>query len=191
MPWAWQACGPILLFLPKASWWPLSGVWRGMGSTSPQGVVQPRAASPPPTSFPARWSSVCSRVLTASRLPGGGPQDCKFYLPAVAEPAEGWAARQAPSAAPGAHASCRLSGCRREEAGLSPDHHDHSLPSKGLQKPDNAWLPLAPGFFPSYLATQHRGESSLDLQISGLHCSARGHKGSVEQTLCLPKEFML
>lgn len=42
--------------------------------------------------------------LTASQR---WPQDCRSHLPVVAEPAEGWAARQAP----GAHASCRLSGC--------------------------------------------------------------------------------
>lgn len=40
-----------------------------------------------------------SRVLTDSQLLGGGPQDCKPHLPAFAQPAEGWAARQAPSAA--------------------------------------------------------------------------------------------
>lgn len=74
---------------------------------------------------------VCSRVLTASQLPSGGPQDCRSHLPAVAEPAEGWAARQAP----GAHANCRLSGCWGEGEGLSPDHQDHSLFSKGLQRP--------------------------------------------------------
>lgn len=143
-PEALQTCGPILLFLPKASWWPLVWCVAGMGNTTPQGVVQPRAASPPPTSFPARWSSVCSRVLTASQLPSGGPQDCRSHLPAVAEPAEGWAARQAP----GAHASCRLSGCWGEGEGLSPDHHDHSLLSKNLQTSTTHGFVL-PMIFPS------------------------------------------
>lgn len=107
----------------------------------------PEQLSLPPSSFRARWRSVCSRVLTASRLPGGGPQDYKPHLPAVAEPAEGWAARQAPTAAPGAHASCRLSRRWREGRG------SHQIPT-AIASPR---LCPAPGF-PGYLVPWHRGE---------------------------------
>ena len=102
----------------------------GNGEHNPSGYRSTQSSSPPPTSFPARWSNAYSRVLTASQLPSGGPQDCRSHLPAVAKPAEGRAARQAP----GAHANCRLSMLGEGE-GLSPDHHDHSLFSKGLQTP--------------------------------------------------------
>lgn len=113
----------------------------------------------PLASFPARWRSVCSRVLTGSRLPGG-PQDCRPHLPAIAGPAEGWAARQAPSAAPGARASCRLSRSRREGWGshqtaslqrsrLHPapasrlPGHTTQARTKGL-RPPAPWTPLVP-----------------------------------------------
>lgn len=107
----------------------------GNGEHNPSGCRSTQSSSPPPTSFPARWSSVCSRVLTASQLPSGGPQDCKSHLPAVAEPAEGRAARQAP----GAHANCRLSGCWGKGRGS----HQITMTTASLAKASRHQQPMA------------------------------------------------
>lgn len=137
--------GPSSLLFPRHSGGCCLLCGRERGAEVLGVSFNPEHLSLPPASFPTRWRIVCSRVLTASGLPSRGPQDCKPHLPAVAEPAEGWAARQAPAAAPGAHASCRLSTCWRDGCGS----HQTSRATESLR------LCPAPGF-PTYLVARYR-----------------------------------
>lgn len=130
---------------PKAFRGLLSAVWQGKGSRSPRGVIQPRAPLPPPCFLSNQMEKRVLQSLDSLRAPQRWPPGLQTHLPAVAEPAEGWAARQAPTAAPGAHASCRLSTCWRE--GCSS--HQTSRATESLR------LCPAPGF-PTYLVARYR-----------------------------------